>query len=170
MLARLPAAAFEPGPEGRRQQGRGFDRQHRVTRGTASVNRASRTCRGPPFALHSSSGCLREGAYANANSGAGAPTAEGATSWTDASFSARASAGTVIRLVLLSIVVGIVFSALGITLFNIVERLQQLVRNIINLGFDAFHSAFQYFLLGVVVVVPIWFVMRLLSRPRDPKV
>src|SRR5215510_13377858 len=55
--------------------------------------------------------------------------------------------GTIIRLVLLSIVVGIVFSALGINLFNIVERLQQLARNIINLGFDAFHWAFQYFLL-----------------------
>ena len=96
--------------------------------------------------------------------------AQGATSWTDASFSARASPARIIRLVLLSIVVGIVFSALGINLFNIVERLQQLVRNIINLGFDTFHSAFQYFLLGVVVVVPIWFVVRLLSRPRDPKV
>jgi uncharacterized protein DUF6460 len=85
-------------------------------------------------------------------------------------FFGESVAGTIIRLVLLSIVVGIVFSALGINLFNIVERLQQLVRNIINLGFDTFHSAFQYFLLGVVVVVPIWFVMRLLSRPRDPKV
>jgi Na+/H+ antiporter NhaC len=84
-------------------------------------------------------------------------------------FFGESVSGTIIRLVLLSIVVGVVFSALGINLFNIVERLQQLARNIINLGFDAFHWAFQYFLLGVVVVVPIWFVMRLLSRPRDPK-
>jgi hypothetical protein len=43
------------------------------------------------------------------------------------------------------------------------------VRNILNLGFDTFHWALQYFLLGVVVVVPIWFVMRLLSGPRGPK-
>ena len=76
-------------------------------------------------------------------------------------------AGTVIRLVLLSVVVGIVFSALGINLFNIVERLQLLVRRIADLGFDAFHWAFNYFLLGAVVVVPIWFVVRLLKR--DPK-
>jgi hypothetical protein len=74
--------------------------------------------------------------------------------------------GTVIRLVLLSIVVGIVFSALGITPFNIVERLQLLVRRIADLGFDAFHWAFNYFLLGAVVVVPIWFVVRLMKR--DP--
>jgi hypothetical protein len=84
-------------------------------------------------------------------------------------FFGESVSGTIIRLVLLSIVVGVVFSALGINLFNIVERLQQLARNIINLGFDTFQWAFQYFLLGVVVVVPIWFVMRLLSRPRDPK-
>ena len=75
--------------------------------------------------------------------------------------------GTIIRLVLLSIVVGIVFSALGITPFNIVERLQLLVRRIAELGFDAFHWAFSYFLLGAVVVVPIWLIMRVIKR--DPK-
>jgi hypothetical protein len=76
-------------------------------------------------------------------------------------------AATVIRLVLLSIVVGIVFSALGITPFNIVERLQLLVRRIAELGFDAFHWALSYFLLGAIVVIPIWFIVRLLKR--DPK-
>jgi hypothetical protein len=75
--------------------------------------------------------------------------------------------GTIIRLVLLSIVVGIVFSALGITPFNIVERLQLLVRRLADLGFDAIHWAFSYFLLGAVVVVPIWLIMRLIKR--DPK-
>ena len=72
-------------------------------------------------------------------------------------------AGTLIRLVLLSIVVGIVFSALGITPFNLIERLDQLVRNVMNMGFDALNWAFGYFLLGAVIVFPIWFVMRLLK-------
>ena len=76
-------------------------------------------------------------------------------------FFGESVAGTIIRLVLLSIVVGIVFNALDINLFNLVERLQQLVRNIANLGFDAFHWAFQ--------VVPIWFLVRLLSRPKEPR-
>ena len=84
-------------------------------------------------------------------------------------FFGESVAGTIIRLVLLSIVVGIVFNALDINLFNLVERLQQLVRNIANLGFDAFHWAFQYFLLGAAVVVPIWFLVRLLSRPKEPR-
>jgi hypothetical protein len=75
---------------------------------------------------------------------------------------------TLVRLVLLSIVVGIVFAALGITPFNLLERLQQLIRNFMNLGFDAFNWAFNYFLLGAVVVFPIWFLMRLFGRNRKP--
>jgi len=78
-------------------------------------------------------------------------------------------ARTLVRLVLLSIVVGIIFSVLGITPFNLIERIEQLVRRILDLGFDAFRSAFAYFLLGAVVVIPIWFIMRLLKvgRPGD---
>lgn len=77
-------------------------------------------------------------------------------------------AGTVIRLVLLSIVVGIVFSALGITPFNIVERVELLIRRIADLGFDAFRWAFNYFLLGAIVVIPIWFIVRLIKRNSKP--
>jgi Na+/H+-dicarboxylate symporter len=77
-------------------------------------------------------------------------------------------AGTIIRLVLISIVVGIVFSALGITPFNLIERLQHIVRRITDLGFDAFRSAFEYFLLGAIVVVPVWFIVRLVRGPREP--
>jgi hypothetical protein len=77
-------------------------------------------------------------------------------------------AGTLIRLVLLSVVVGIVFSVLGITPINLIERLQHLVRNIMNLGFDAVGWAVQYFLLGAVIVFPIWFLVRLLSNRRNP--
>jgi hypothetical protein len=77
-------------------------------------------------------------------------------------------AGTIIRLVLLSVVVGVVFSALGITPFNLIERLQHLIRNITDMGLDAFNWAFKYFLLGAVIVFPIWFVVRLLGSRRTP--
>jgi Family of unknown function (DUF6460) len=76
--------------------------------------------------------------------------------------------GTIIRLVLLSIVVGIVFSALDINLFNIVERFQLLMRRIAEFGFDALHWAFRYFLLGAVVVIPIWLIVRLARRNNPP--
>jgi len=77
--------------------------------------------------------------------------------------------GTLIRLVLLSVVVGVVFSALGITPFNLIERLDLLIRNVMNMSFDALNWAFRYFLLGAVIVFPIWFLVRLLGRPRNPK-
>jgi hypothetical protein len=77
-------------------------------------------------------------------------------------------AGTLIRLVLLSVVVGIVFSVLGITPINLIERLQHLIRNIMNLGMDAVGWALQYFLLGAVIVFPIWFLVRLFGRKREP--
>jgi hypothetical protein len=76
-------------------------------------------------------------------------------------FFGESVAGTLIRLVLLSIIV--------ITPSNLLDRLQQLVRNFLNLGFDAFHWAFQYFLLGAVIVFPIWFLVRLFGRSRDPR-
>jgi hypothetical protein len=77
-------------------------------------------------------------------------------------------AGTIIRLVLISIVVGIVFSALGITPFNLVERLQQIVRRITDLGLDAFRWVFEYFLLGAIIVVPVWLIVRLVKSRREP--
>src|SRR5258706_4837319 len=78
-------------------------------------------------------------------------------------------AGTLIRLVLLSVVVGVVFSALGITPFNLMDRLEHLIRNVMNMGFDAFNWAFRYFLLGAVIVFPVWFLVRLLLRSGGPK-
>jgi Zn-dependent protease with chaperone function len=77
--------------------------------------------------------------------------------------------GTLLRLVLLSIVVGIVFSALGITPFNLVDQLERLIRNVMSMGFDAFSWAFKYFLLGALIVFPVWFVVRLFSRKREPR-
>jgi hypothetical protein len=77
-------------------------------------------------------------------------------------------AGTIIRLVLISIAVGIVFSALGITPFNLVERLEQIVRRVTDLGFDAVRWAFSYFLLGAIIVFPVWLVLRLLRGRREP--
>jgi hypothetical protein len=68
---------------------------------------------------------------------------------------------TIVQLVIWSVVVGVVLSALGITPFNLVERLGLIVRRISDLGFGAFHWAAQYLLLGAVIVVPVWLVMRL---------
>lgn len=80
--------------------------------------------------------------------------------------------GVIIRLILLSIAVGIVLSVLGITPQNFLERLNTIITNIYNLGFDAFESVVGYLLLGAMVVIPIWLVMRLASarKGRPPEV
>ena len=77
--------------------------------------------------------------------------------------------GTLIRLVLLSVVVGVVFSALGITPYNLIERLQHLIRSVMDMGFDAINWAVRYFLLGAVIVFPVWFIIRLTRRPPDSR-
>jgi len=70
------------------------------------------------------------------------------------------------RLILVSILVGIVLSALGLDPFDIVESIERLVRSIWNMGFDAFRWLWRYFLLGAVLVIPIWIIVRLANAPR----
>jgi hypothetical protein len=79
--------------------------------------------------------------------------------------------GVIIRLVVLSIVVGIVLSALGISFDNLFWRLQVLAQRIYGMGWGAVEWAVQYFLLGAVIVVPIWLIARLAggARRRDDR-
>jgi Family of unknown function (DUF6460) len=65
------------------------------------------------------------------------------------------------RLVLLSILVGVVLSAVGLDPWNIVHSVERLVRQIWDMGFDAVRWIWRYFLLGAVLVVPIWLLVRL---------
>ena len=41
---------------------------------------------------------------------------------------------------------------------------------IYNMGFDTVESIFRYFLLGAVVVIPIWLIMRVLKMGRGTSV
>lgn len=72
----------------------------------------------------------------------------------------------VIRLVLLSILVGVVLSALGFDPWNIVASLRRFVRAIWDMGFDAVEWVWRYFLLGAAIVIPIWLIMRLVNGRR----
>jgi hypothetical protein len=70
------------------------------------------------------------------------------------------------KLILLSILIGVVLSALGLDPLNIFASLQRLVRDVWNMGFDAIRRLWQYFLLGAVVVIPIWLILRLVRAPK----
>ncbi len=74
--------------------------------------------------------------------------------------------GVLIRLVVLSIVVGVVLSALGITPENFFFQINILLRRIYDLGFGAFESVLGYLVLGAMVVVPIWLIARLIKTMR----
>jgi hypothetical protein len=70
------------------------------------------------------------------------------------------------RLVLLSILIGVVLSAFGLDPFNIVESILRLIRRVWEMGFDAIAWVWRYFLLGAVIVIPIWLIVRLVNAPR----
>jgi len=70
------------------------------------------------------------------------------------------------RLILASILVGVILSALGLDPFDIVRSLERLLMHLWNMGFDAFRLVWRYFLLGAVIVVPIWLLSRLINGSR----
>jgi hypothetical protein len=73
-----------------------------------------------------------------------------------------------LRLALLSVIVGLMLSVFGITPHNFLRTLDQFARSIYDLGFGAFEWMFNYLVLGAMVVVPVWVVIRML-RAGDPK-
>lgn len=79
--------------------------------------------------------------------------------------------GVIVRLVIMSVVVGIILSALGITPDNLFYRLTLLVERIYAMGWGAVEWALGYFLIGAVIVVPIWLISRLFGggRRRDDR-
>jgi Family of unknown function (DUF6460) len=70
------------------------------------------------------------------------------------------------RLVLLSILVGVVLAAIGFDPWNIVNSIRLLIQRIWDLGFDALNGLWRYFLLGAVIVIPVWVLSRIFNAPR----
>ena len=70
------------------------------------------------------------------------------------------------RLVLLSVLVGVVLAAIGFDPWNIVISIRRLFQWVYDLGFDAINGLWRYFLLGAVIVIPIWLISRMFNAPR----
>jgi Family of unknown function (DUF6460) len=71
-----------------------------------------------------------------------------------------------VRLVLLSILVGVILNVLGFDPWNILPSLQRFVVGIWDMGFDAVRWIWRIFLLGAIIVIPIWLIVRLVKTPR----
>jgi len=71
-----------------------------------------------------------------------------------------------LRLIVISLIVGVVLSALGLSPYDIVFKAEQMVRRVWNMGFGAIEWIWQYFLLGAVIVIPLWLILRLLNMGK----
>lgn len=71
-----------------------------------------------------------------------------------------------LRLVLISIAVGVVLKALGIDLRNFFSRMNEALRSLYDLGFGAIDWALEFLVLGALIVVPIWFLGRVVAVSR----
>lgn len=76
-----------------------------------------------------------------------------------------------IRLLVLSFVVGLVLATLEIHPFQIFSWFERVFRRIWEMGFEAIARGFGYLVLGALIVVPAFLVMRVLKlggRGRRP--
>ena len=75
-------------------------------------------------------------------------------------------AAVLVRLVVLSLLVGAGMAMIGVTPAALFAHAYDTVRSLIELGFDTFHDAGRWFVAGAVVVVPLWLLSRVLARGR----
>jgi ABC-type cobalamin transport system permease subunit len=73
----------------------------------------------------------------------------------------------ILRLLLISVIVGIILSALGITPENFLYRMQILIRRIYDMGFGVIEWALGYLVIGAIFVIPIWLIARVFGLLRD---
>ncbi|WP_232628284.1 DUF6460 domain-containing protein [Methylobacterium sp. Leaf118] len=76
-------------------------------------------------------------------------------------------AAVVVKLLFLSVLVGAVMAMFGLTPGLLFWQVYDVARNLIDLGMETFHDFGRWILAGALVVVPIWFVARLLTVSRE---
>ncbi|MEM8749830.1 MAG: DUF6460 domain-containing protein [Pseudomonadota bacterium] len=73
-----------------------------------------------------------------------------------------------VKLLILSLIVGVVMSTIGWSPRDIYQGVVNFFQRLWNLGFDAVFSSLEYLLIGAAVVVPVFLVLRILSF-RSPR-
>lgn len=71
-----------------------------------------------------------------------------------------------LKLLVLSFIVGIVMAAFDWSPWDIFHGLQDAVLRVWNMGFAAFDRFIGYIVLGAVIVIPIFLVMRIVHYRR----
>lgn len=70
---------------------------------------------------------------------------------------------TFVKLAVISLIVGIIMAALNFTPVDVWFAVRDFARWLYELGYEAFGRIGIYFIYGAMVVVPVFFLMRLLS-------
>lgn len=68
-----------------------------------------------------------------------------------------------IKLIALSVVVGLVLAWWGISPWSLWEDFWGTIGDVWEFGFEAIDDAARYFVLGAVIVVPVWLLIRILN-------
>ena len=68
-----------------------------------------------------------------------------------------------LRLIALSFIVGLILSALNIRPLHVYRWVERAILRIYDMGFAVFREAFDYLVVGALIVVPISIIMRLIK-------
>ncbi len=94
------------------------------------------------------------------------PTGDHVDNSTISRFLGGSPAAVFFRLLVVSLVVGALLMWLDIRPIDILHGIERFFRRIWFLGFDAIREVATYILAGAVIVVPIWFVLRLMNMRK----
>jgi len=83
--------------------------------------------------------------------------------------SSSSPVSTVIKLVVVSLIVGFVISKLDITPEDVLNNFGETVHSLYNFAADAVEWAADYIVLGAIIVLPIWGISTLLSYLNNKK-
>lgn len=70
--------------------------------------------------------------------------------------------GVIVRLALLCVIVGLVLDQLDLNVFKLLNQAIDLIEELIRNSADVLKQIGRYFLIGAMVVIPIWIVLRIL--------
>jgi hypothetical protein len=70
------------------------------------------------------------------------------------------------KLVMLSVVIGVILAVLGLDAWAIVRAIEDLFYSLFDNLWDALDTVLRWFLLGAVIVFPIWLISRLMKSGR----
>src|SRR5271165_6320431 len=73
----------------------------------------------------------------------------------------------IFRLILLSILIGVILEVLGLDPLHLIDSLRTLLARVWDMGFDVVRWLWRYLVLGAAIVVPIWLIMRLTRVAKE---